>query len=188
MMPMDIKLRTPGLKWRQHGDKMIAYWMRNDRAKKAGYEVTSQRLWSGPVGTKPTEEEMGRISQECFRLQAEQRDFLSNPNLKKTQRYRQPGYVYFWRQGDAVKIGFTTTIRQRISKLQIGSAERGELLGVMPGSLDVEKFLHWLFRRNRRDGEWFVLDDELTRFIMEHARTPEERRFSKSGNARTADV
>lgn len=77
----------------------------------------------------------------------------------------KPGYVYFVRSGSAVKIGFTTAIKQRIKALQTGSADPVDVLMIMPGTDGTEKFFHDRFRDNHLGGEWFSLVGTLAELV-----------------------
>lgn len=76
----------------------------------------------------------------------------------------KPGYVYFVRDGSVAKIGFTTNIRSRIKAIQIACANPLEVLLVMPGTTETEKFFHTMFRDYRVGGEWFSLTGLLAEF------------------------
>jgi hypothetical protein len=52
----------------------------------------------------------------------------------------KPGYVYFVRDASSVKIGFTTSIKQRMKAIQNACADPLEVLLVMPGTDETEKF------------------------------------------------
>jgi hypothetical protein len=75
------------------------------------------------------------------------------PRLIKQPR---PGYVYFIRFGDRVKIGYTTDFARRRTELP-----HDAVLGVIPGTLDDEAAWHRLFADLRIKGEWFHADREL---------------------------
>ena len=76
-------------------------------------------------------------------------------------------HVYFLRDGDLVKIGYASSVNKRISKLQIGSGRHLTLIGAVPGGRDVERFIHWQFRKHRIRGEWFRIEGALAAFIEE---------------------
>lgn len=177
-MPIDI--RTPGLRWRTRHGARVAYWICPRSLAQSGYPVRTCRLWSGAVGTIPTEAEMQAIIRECFRLRSEARDWLKNPNIRKSKTYRQPGYIYFWKIGDKVKIGFAQNVRKRLGNLRHASPAQGVLLGTIPGTRQIEAFLHWQFRASRQNGEWFDLTPDLSRFITAHV--DREQIEPKSGN------
>ena len=71
------------------------------------------------------------------------------------------GNVYFVRDGIGnVKIGVAYNVAKRVKQLQIGNANKLEVLFVMsvPNFEDaehIEKELHCLFSKNRLHGEWF---------------------------------
>lgn len=79
--------------------------------------------------------------------------------------------VYFLlaRKAGAVKIGKSSVLKlyRRIGYLQTGSAEKLELLLVLPEGegLFQEKELHILFSKFRKHGEWFEYDGKVKTFI-----------------------
>lgn len=74
--------------------------------------------------------------------------------------------VYFARDCDLVKIGFTGQLRNRLVsiKSKIGGRKL-ELLGTLPGGRELERQLHTRFAHLRQHGEWFTLTDEIREFI-----------------------
>lgn len=69
---------------------------------------------------------------------------------------RVTGRVYFIATPDHVKIGFTgADPRRRLRELQVGNAHRLELVGSIPGCMDMEADLHARLERSRASGEWF---------------------------------
>lgn len=71
--------------------------------------------------------------------------------------------VYFIQQGEdgPVKIGYTTSIQNRLASLQTGSPYELKLLGFYEGTIEQEKTLHQLFAEERINGEWFDPTPEL---------------------------
>jgi Meiotically up-regulated gene 113 len=53
--------------------------------------------------------------------------------------------VYFIKIGRAIKIGFTTELKQRIASFRGASSEQITILAVFPGSKKAERYLHNLF-------------------------------------------
>jgi Meiotically up-regulated gene 113 len=74
--------------------------------------------------------------------------------------------IYFLKNGDAVKIGYTENYSQRLQQLQTGSPHQLEFLGTMEGSIEDETALHARFNGIRIRGEWFRLNRALMRFIV----------------------
>lgn len=77
----------------------------------------------------------------------------------------KPGYVYFVRDASSVKIGFTSSIKQRMKAIQTACADPLEVLLVMPGTDETEKFFHRMFADYRIGGEWFSLTGLLAEFV-----------------------
>jgi hypothetical protein len=76
--------------------------------------------------------------------------------------------IYFIRNetNKAIKIGFSTKDPiVRLAQLQTGSPDRLTLLGVIPGRLEDEKFLHARFGTCRLGGEWFYPTVDLVAWI-----------------------
>lgn len=87
---------------------------------------------------------------------------------KASERMRaisnEPGWVYYVRQGDLIKIGYTDNIKQRMRAY----APTGELLAVHPGTLETEKDMHRKFAVALDQGrEWFRQRPELMAHIAE---------------------
>lgn len=73
--------------------------------------------------------------------------------------------VYFIREGDLIKIGFSSNVRSRVMAIINGLRGKGELLGYMPGDRSVEKHFHQMFAADREYGEWFCVSDKLLTVI-----------------------
>lgn len=86
---------------------------------------------------------------------------------------RKDGGVYFLRSGEAVKIGYTTNIVSRMASLKTGSADDTELLLVVPGTEQTERYFHQHFKSHRLRGEWFMLDGALAAFLATGKRSQE---------------
>jgi len=73
--------------------------------------------------------------------------------------------VYFIRESDLIKIGFSANVRSRVMAIINGLRGKGELLGYMPGDRSVEKHFHQMFAADREYGEWFRVSDRLLTVI-----------------------
>lgn len=81
------------------------------------------------------------------------------------------GFVYVIRSGGHVKIGYTRNPPEnRMSYLQIGSAEKLSLVASFKGSLALEKQLHAHFDDLRTSGEWFREEGALAAWIASGCR------------------
>ena len=93
---------------------------------------------------------------------------------RSTQAMR---YVYFIKSPRlrAVKIGIANDPRKRLSYLQVGSADRLELVGtwLSNNAAKLEGVLHRHFSSDRIGGEWFTLTPAL-REIMEGLAGPND--------------
>lgn len=80
----------------------------------------------------------------------------------------EPGWVYYIRVGDTIKIGFSKDVAQRMRTYP----PNAELLAAHPGTLDLEKQVQRKFAADLSRGrEWFTQSEEL----MEHIAQVAER-------------
>ena len=63
--------------------------------------------------------------------------------------------VYFIRQGEFIKIGFTESPLNRLSQLQTANPTNLEVLLIIDGERDLEAKYHELFKDHAHRGEWF---------------------------------
>lgn len=79
----------------------------------------------------------------------------------------EPGQlVYFLYSAGLVKIGYTGDIFKRLAELKSMGGAHAELIGVVPGTRQLEKSLHRIFKSDRQRGEWFQISDEIRRFLF----------------------
>jgi len=71
------------------------------------------------------------------------------------------GYVYFIRDGEYMKIGYSTDVQQRMKSLITANPRDIELIAVFPGSTKTERELHSAFAYCRHRGEWFHIDPKM---------------------------
>jgi hypothetical protein len=78
--------------------------------------------------------------------------------------------VYFIQQGESgpVKIGFATSVDQRIRQLKTSSPAPLRLLGAIETKKENERFIHTLFGKFRLRGEWFKPDKSIFEFIKKY--------------------
>lgn len=94
---------------------------------------------------------------------------LDEPRPPRQAKGKQSGsYVYFLLapEVNAVKIGKTKNLLQRLQALQTGCPVRLSLLGWVPGYSVEEKVLHSYFDELWLLGEWFRHSDPLTQYIV----------------------
>lgn len=100
-------------------------------------------------------------------------------------RANEPGWIYYLRIDDAIKIGFTVDIRRRLKEYP----PNAYLLAVHGGTKTLEKELHYQFRgclTARR--EWFHPSDDLTAHVAQVvAKHGEPLRF-RAGYREAANV
>jgi hypothetical protein len=91
-------------------------------------------------------------------------------------------YLYFIQQGNAVKIGRTNDVRQRMYKLQTASAMPLTLLVAVAAHATLE--IEYLKRMEpfRLNGEWFIYGKEIARVVqlLQAGMNPVELLFSWS--------
>lgn len=77
--------------------------------------------------------------------------------------------IYFVRETglfrSRVKIGFTDTIKGRISRLRGGSPSSLKLLMILPGDTHIEAAYHEKFSKYKLHGEWFKFGLQLRLFV-----------------------
>lgn len=93
------------------------------------------------------------------------------------RRYRgeddpAPSVVYFIQAGVGghIKIGVTTDVRERLSRLQMASPVDLQLLGAVAGDRYFEASLHDRFHHLHVRGEWFRAERELLDYIATETR------------------
>jgi hypothetical protein len=90
--------------------------------------------------------------------------------LTQVRSPRVPGYVYFLRAGDAIKIGFSIEPNQRKSGLQVGNPVELETLATVSVNKITEREAKDKFNHLKIRGEWFRAEPELLDFIAGFAR------------------
>ena len=60
---------------------------------------------------------------------------------------------------DMVKIGYSDNVEVRLRELQTGSPVILDILWCFPGSYQLESYLHGVFHKSRKHGEWFCFPD-----------------------------
>lgn len=74
-------------------------------------------------------------------------------------------YIYFVSDGEAVKIGRTSNLIDRMRNMQVGHRTPLSLLAAGHGPRMLEKEIHRRFRHLRLDREWFSMGEDLKKFI-----------------------
>ena len=79
------------------------------------------------------------------------------------------GTVYFVRdaEADAIKVGYSKDHLNRISTLQVGSARKLELIGLIAAPPEVETIVHSQLYEGRMHGEWFYDRGVTTQWLMD---------------------
>lgn len=83
--------------------------------------------------------------------------------MRRASASSVPGWVYYARIGELIKIGFTESLEQRIASYPPNT----ELVAVHPGTPGLEKEMHQRFHELRARGrEWFLPGSLLERHIQ----------------------
>ncbi|MBP2495028.1 hypothetical protein ABID82_004987 [Methylobacterium sp. PvP062] len=153
-----------GVKWRKRQYGMVAYWLPTPVKRRQGYRPKSVLLYSGP---DPDEAVIADCRKKAEALTMTMRAWRPEGPVRPTQ-----GVIYFMRLGDHVKIGFTLDLEKRIFSLKTGSPVLGQLVGILKGTREIDRFVRWLFRASHFRGDWFHPTPELLAFIEAHATLP----------------
>ena len=80
--------------------------------------------------------------------------------------------IYFIKDGDYVKIGYSNNPRARLLNLQGANSRTLEIVGIMAGEREHEAWLHTAFDmfRLRLSNEWFFFADTINKFILRHTK------------------
>lgn len=68
-------------------------------------------------------------------------------------------HVYFARDGELVKIGFSQDVYKRMMQIRADRPE-ARLVYMIKGGCDVESSMHRVFIDRRIEGEWFRVNDQ----------------------------
>jgi len=103
------------------------------------------------------------------------------PTIKsyRTGDRKWPGYIYFIRRGEFVKIGLTINLENRIREIKRNSPETIIIIKFYETDDMVKEEIKWhhVFDSKRMTGEWFELDDDDAEYIR--AKTPQYSRYDK---------
>ena len=98
--------------------------------------------------------------------------------IRRRANRQHAGYVYFIQAGDGgpIKIGSATDVEQRMSDLQVGSAQELRLLAKVPGGYRREGELHDFLSKHHIRGEWFQPHEEVFVVMAGLVKAAEEER------------
>lgn len=65
-------------------------------------------------------------------------------------------YLYFFKSGNRIKIGISRQVQQRLSTIGLHLSRPPKLIGCVPGSFALEKFVHAKLSEHKLRGEWFA--------------------------------
>jgi len=96
--------------------------------------------------------ELPEISEWEIKREALKRERREKADAARAERGVQPGFIYYLRIGDQVKIGYAADVRKRMRAYPPDA----QLLAVHPGTPDLEKVMHRNFEHCLAAGrEWF---------------------------------
>jgi hypothetical protein len=135
-----------------------------------GKTIYYYRPGKGPRVRLPNPEEVGEVEfQAAYEMAVRGEMPLQEPSSWKMPPYLkdfgETGYVYFLRMGRSVKIGFSRDVRKRMKAIQTACPEPTEVLKVIPGVVNTERYFHEHFAQYRMQGEWFRLEGDLCSFL-----------------------
>lgn len=112
-----------------------------------------------------------RIGEELYEALKPGRAGRAQAHNEKIEERRAGQQVYFFVDGDKIKIGVSLDPDERLRQLKTGNPGI-EMVGHAPGGLPVERELHKRLADKRINGEWFLFDeetrgvvDEIIRFV-----------------------
>jgi DNA-binding XRE family transcriptional regulator len=73
--------------------------------------------------------------------------------------------IYFIKQSEFVKIGYTNNFNNRLIQLQVSSPTKLDVLGLIKGTKEDELRHHKMFSKYHSNGEWFNLSEEIYEYI-----------------------
>lgn len=127
-------------------------------------------LWIGDSlrsGTKSGVKQPVKSDHIPLQLESLEFDYVSVRKWKFEPLDIPEGDIYFLHSeiNNLIKIGFSSSIKSRISDLRSMSPVKLKLLGRMDGGMKQEKELHKMFSSVRSHGEWFHASEKLMTFI-----------------------
>lgn len=81
------------------------------------------------------------------------------------------GYVYFFRHGDRVKIGYSRAPFQRLKKIERLVGSKLSIGGIIRGTYNTENTIHRRFESDRVNHEWFRCSPAIESFIEDRCHT-----------------
>lgn len=89
---------------------------------------------------------------------------LDTPAPFERKKYHD-SFVYFFKQGDFVKIGWSRKWRQRLATLQRSTPNEIAVMAIYRGGIKMERGLHATFAEYRVRLEWFRDCDAIIAYI-----------------------
>jgi Meiotically up-regulated gene 113 len=101
----------------------------------------------------------------CSSCHDQYRSSRAESQASRKKKKAEKSVVYFIQGGNAIKIGYTTDLKSRLSSMQTDCPLPLVVLKTMPGGRPTETLLHEKFASARKSGEWFEPTIELIQYI-----------------------
>lgn len=139
------------------------YWLLLERKGKPSKKESSRILVNAGSEAANAENRAAAQARYAQRMNEQERQdrYRGNISPEKIGKAGAWCYIYFARQGAAIKIGRAVNIVNRLAQLNVGATEPIEMLAVVPAHQSVETLLHRHFKPMRIRGEWFQPHPEL---------------------------
>lgn len=117
---------------------------------------------------KATHRNFGRwLESSGLKITTREFCWIKRHKMKAGREHRPVVYFFICKDLEAVKIGTTTNVEQRLLTVQTGCPFQVEILGWCLGAEEHERVIHSILRRSRLNGEWFRLDENVKDVITE---------------------
>lgn len=114
--------------------------------------------WDAFIAVKNADEHRPKISEYELNRQLATRNRIAREDAERDSRAIEPGWIYYVKVTDRIKIGYSTDVRQRMRAYP----PHAELLAVHPGTPTLERDIHRDFAGHLAQGrEWFRPDTEV---------------------------
>lgn len=88
---------------------------------------------------------------------SESKSGTTPPPSRKEKNPREPGFIYFLRVGELVKIGYSNRPTRRLKELRTAMGVEFDAFLAVRGVRADERIIHEALEKHRRHREWFVL-------------------------------
>jgi hypothetical protein len=152
-------------------DLLLGYSPKRDVTNE---EVESDELWARRVALQARQlAQVGSVLAGWLSAHAHPREREIRARLSELD-FNGNGDFYFFKPtpGDLIKIGSSLNVPERLRTIKsLGGLSRVDCVAFGPGGFRVERFLHYVFRETREDGEWFRPTAPMVALIEQFAAT-----------------